>query len=109
MALIKRHADLKPEFYARVRTQTHQTPETERRLQEAVKKLTNTVTDQAAEIDKIRHLVTNLALANTVLRTTTELSKTPEPVAATASECAATTNGSDEIPDNLIPFPPRTN
>ena len=60
IALIKRHADLKTEFCARVRTETHQIPETERRLQEAVKKLTNTVRDQAAEIDKLRHLVTNL-------------------------------------------------
>jgi len=61
MALIKRHADLKTEFYARVRTETHPIPETEKRLQEAVRKLTRTVTNQAAEIDKLRRLVTNLA------------------------------------------------
>ena len=56
MALIKRHADLKTEFYARVRAETQQIPETEKRLQEAVKKLTKTVADQVAEIDKLRKL-----------------------------------------------------
>jgi hypothetical protein len=106
MALIKRHADLKTEFYARVRTETQQIPETEKRLQEAVKKLTKTVADQAAEIDRLRQLVTNLALANTVLRATPGPSKTPEPASdATNSECAADANESHEIPDNLIHFP----
>jgi hypothetical protein len=106
MALIKRHADLKTEFYARVRTETQQIPETEKRLQEAVKKLTKTVADQVAEIDKLRKLVTNLTLANTVLRATTDHSKTPEPTNdAMSSEYAADTNDTDEIPDNLIHFP----
>ena len=106
MALIKRHADLKTEFYARVRAETVQLPETEKRLQEAVKKLTKTVADQGAEIDKLRQLVTNLALANTVLRATAHASKTPEPAnGATGPEYAADTNGSHEIPDNLIHFP----
>ena len=71
-------------------------------LQETVERLTNTVTDQATEIDKLRHLVTSLALANTVLRTTLELSKTPEPKVAIG---AATASDSDEVPDNLILFP----
>lgn len=39
MALQKRHADLKEEFYARVRTETHQTPEVERRLRKEVARL----------------------------------------------------------------------
>ncbi|MEU4239698.1 hypothetical protein [Actinoplanes sp. NPDC026619] len=108
MALIKRHADLKTEFYARVRTETQQIPDTEKRLQEAVKKLTKTVADQAAEIDKLRLLVTNLTLANTVLRATPNRSETPEPARtrdATRSEYAADATGTDEIPDNLIRFP----
>ncbi|MCM4085193.1 hypothetical protein [Paractinoplanes hotanensis] len=108
MALIKRHADLKTEFYARVRTETQQIPETEKRLQEAVKKLTRTVADQAAEIDKLRQLVTNLALANTVLRATAHASKTPGPTRdATRSEHSTDTNGTDEVPDNLIHLPLR--
>ncbi|WP_424862939.1 hypothetical protein [Streptomyces sp. MMS24-I29] len=39
MALQKRHADLKEEFYARVRSETHQTPEVERRLRKEVVRL----------------------------------------------------------------------
>ena len=97
MALIKRHAEPKTEFYARVRAETHQTPETEKRLQETVKKLTKTVADQAAEIDKLRQLVTNLTLANTVLRATATRPETPEP--------GHDANGTDEIPDNLVHFP----
>jgi hypothetical protein len=106
MALIKRHADLKAEFYARVRTETRQIPETEKRLQEAAKKLTKTVADQAAEIGTLRQLVTNLTLANTVLRATAASSNFPAPASdPMSSECAADTNGSHEIPDNLIHFP----
>jgi hypothetical protein len=77
MALIKRHADLKTEFYARVRTETQRIPETEKRLQQAVKRLAKTVADQAAEIDKLRQLVTNLTLANAVLRATANPSTLP--------------------------------
>jgi hypothetical protein len=91
MALIKRHADLKTEFYARVRTETQQIPDTEKRLQQAVKKFTKTVADQAAEIDKLRQLVTNLALANTVLRATAHTSKTPEPASDTRARNAPPT------------------
>ena len=100
MALIKRHADLKTEFYARVRTETHQIPDTEKRLQEAVKRLTKTVADQAAEINKLRQLVTNLTLANTVLRATADRSENPAPARdATGADILA------EVPDNLIHFP----
>ncbi len=38
MALLKRHVDLKNEFHERVRTETHQVPETERRLRDTVTK-----------------------------------------------------------------------
>jgi hypothetical protein len=106
MALIKRHADLKTEFYARVRTETHQIPETEKRLQESVKKLRKRAADQAAEIDELKQLVTNLTLANTVLRATAGSSEPAEPARdAAGPEYAADANGPDEIPDNLIHFP----
>ncbi|WP_329281877.1 hypothetical protein [Streptomyces sp. NBC_01451] len=39
MALQKRHVDLKEEFYARVRTETHQPPEVEKRLRQDVGRL----------------------------------------------------------------------
>jgi hypothetical protein len=38
MALMKRHADLKNEFYERVRTEAQQVPEAERRLRESLVK-----------------------------------------------------------------------
>ncbi|GLW03851.1 hypothetical protein [Streptomyces lavendulae] len=39
MALQKRHCDLKEGFYARVRSETHQTPEVEKRLRHEVTRL----------------------------------------------------------------------
>jgi hypothetical protein len=50
MALVKRHADLKNEFYERVRTEAQQVPEAERRLRESVVKLKETVSNQRREI-----------------------------------------------------------
>ncbi|BBC29423.1 hypothetical protein SGFS_007170 [Streptomyces graminofaciens] len=67
MALQKRHADLKNEFYERVRTETRQVPESERRLRETVTKLKETVANQRAEIKELRQLVTRLTLASAVL------------------------------------------
>ncbi|MEU9356315.1 hypothetical protein AB0D65_36325 [Streptomyces griseoloalbus] len=58
MALQKRHADLKEEFYARMRTETHQTPEV--RLKEVLKN------SRAAEA-KSRHRAEQMALAAAVL------------------------------------------
>ncbi|MEV6849909.1 hypothetical protein [Actinoplanes sp. NPDC051411] len=101
MALIKRHTDLKTEFYARVRAETKQTPETEKRLQEAVRTLRTTVTNQAAELDKLRQLVTNLTLANAVLRATTGPSTPPEP----AADARSLQEGTEAMPDNVIAFP----
>jgi septin family protein len=54
MALMKRHADLKNEFYGRVRAETQQVPETERRLRESVVKLKETVANQRQEIQELR-------------------------------------------------------
>lgn len=51
MALLKRHVDLKNAFYERVRTETHQVPETEKRLRETVTKLKKTIVNQRAEIE----------------------------------------------------------
>ncbi|WP_058043803.1 hypothetical protein [Streptomyces roseifaciens] len=67
MALIKRHADLKNEFYERVRTQARQTPEPERRLRETVTKLRKTIANQNAELAALRQLVAQLTLASAVL------------------------------------------
>ncbi|TVZ80073.1 hypothetical protein [Streptomyces sp. BK340] len=67
MALQKRHADLKHEFYERVRTETKQVPESEKRLRKTVSDLKETVAAQKAEIAALRHQVAQLALANAVL------------------------------------------
>ncbi|MFE1228670.1 hypothetical protein [Streptomyces sp. NPDC058745] len=67
MALQKRHADLKHEFYERVRAETKQLPESEKRLRKTVSDLKETVAAQKAEITVLRHQVTQLALANVVL------------------------------------------
>ena len=67
MALMKRHADLKNEFYERVRNETQQVPEAERRLRETVSKLRKTIANQKAEIEELRQQVTSLTLASAVL------------------------------------------
>ncbi|MEU5443662.1 MULTISPECIES: hypothetical protein [Streptomyces] len=67
MALLRRHTDLKNEFYERVRTETRQVPESERRLRETVTKLKETVARQKAEIEELRQLVARLTLASAVL------------------------------------------
>ncbi|MFD6938712.1 hypothetical protein ACFWAP_21485 [Streptomyces goshikiensis] len=90
MALQKRHADLKNEFYERVRTETKQLPESEKRLRKTVSDLKETVAAQKAEIMALRHQVTQLALANAVL--THQGRKTEKPP--------------EEVPDNVISLHP---
>ncbi|MFD9409390.1 hypothetical protein ACFWBN_20565 [Streptomyces sp. NPDC059989] len=91
MALMKRHADLKSEFYERVRKETQQVPEAEKRLRETVAKLKKTITNQNEELEELRQLVTRLTLASAVLAQ--EQRSAPDPVPA---------------PDNVIPFRPST-
>ncbi|MEU9472182.1 hypothetical protein AB0D78_37395 [Streptomyces avermitilis] len=67
MALQKRHADLKEEFYARVRTETHQTPEVERRLRKEVVRLKEVLKDSRAAEAESRHRAEQMALAAAVL------------------------------------------
>lgn len=67
MALLKRHSDLKNEFYERVRTESRQIPENERRLCETIAKLKKTIANQNAELEGLRRMVTQLALAGVVL------------------------------------------
>ncbi|MEU2027140.1 hypothetical protein ABZ565_34190 [Streptomyces sp. NPDC016469] len=67
MALYKRHVDLKREFEERIRKETRQIPETEKRLRDTVTKLKRTIANQKAEIEELRQLVTNLTLAGAVL------------------------------------------
>jgi len=67
MALQKRHADLKEEFYARVRTETHQTPEVERRLRKEVVRLKEALKDSRAAEAESRHRAEQMALAAAVL------------------------------------------
>jgi hypothetical protein len=64
---MKRHADLKNEFYQRVRAETAQEPETETRLRETVTQLKASIASQRAELEELRRLVTNLTLASAVL------------------------------------------
>lgn len=67
MALQKRHADLKEEFYARVRTETHQTPEVEKRLRKEVVRLKGALKDSRAAEAQSRHRAEQMALAAAVL------------------------------------------
>ncbi|MEV6949764.1 hypothetical protein AB0N07_49300 [Streptomyces sp. NPDC051172] len=67
MALQKRHADLKEEFYARVRADTHQTPEVERRLRKEVVRLKEALKDSRAAEATSRHRAEQMALAAAVL------------------------------------------
>ncbi|MFF3967918.1 hypothetical protein ACFYZI_40980 [Streptomyces griseorubiginosus] len=92
MALYKRHVDLKREFEERVRKETRQIPETEKRLRDTVTKLKRTIANQKAEIEELRQLVTNLTLASAVL-TDEEKNASTNPVTA---------------PDNVIPLHPPT-
>jgi hypothetical protein len=55
MALIKRHADLKNEFYQRVRTHTQQITDEERRLRQTAARLRQTIASQREEIRDLRH------------------------------------------------------
>jgi hypothetical protein len=67
MALLKRHADLKNEFYQRVRNETAQTPEIEARLRETVAQLQATIDSQRDELEELRRVVANLTLASAAL------------------------------------------
>lgn len=91
MALLKRHADLKNEFYERVRTETHQIPESEKRLRETVTKLRKSLANKEAELAQLRLQVTQLALAGAVL---------------TRKESSSA--GPDSALDNVVPFRPPT-
>lgn len=95
MALLKRHVDLKNEFYGRVRSETTQVPESEKRLRQTVTKLKKTVSNQKTEIDDLRHQVTLLAMASAVLVDGQGPSLVPEP-------------SPTDTPDNVIPFRPPT-
>ncbi|MFJ6575705.1 hypothetical protein ACIQMY_07025 [Streptomyces sp. NPDC091368] len=67
MALMKRHVDLKNHFYERIRNETSQVPESERKLREIVARLRQTVKDQNSEIQQLRQQVARLTLASAVL------------------------------------------
>ncbi|MFG2409818.1 hypothetical protein ACGFR8_36945 [Streptomyces brevispora] len=67
MALLKRHVDLKNEFYERVRNETNQTPEAEKRLRETVTKLKKTISEQRKEIAELCATAAGLTFANAVL------------------------------------------
>ncbi|MFE9846580.1 hypothetical protein [Streptomyces goshikiensis] len=88
MALQKRHADLKEEFYARVRSETHQTPEVERRLRKEVVRLKEALKDSRDAEAKSRHRAEQMALAAAVL-----ILWRPD-------------NQDHPVPDNVIPLRP---
>ncbi|MDH6709052.1 putative nuclease with TOPRIM domain [Kitasatospora sp. MAA19] len=67
MALLKRHADLKNEFYDRVRTEAKQTPEPEKRLRKTVTNLKERVSDLTKENTDLKNQLTQLTLASAVL------------------------------------------
>ncbi|MEV0577980.1 hypothetical protein [Streptomyces sp. NPDC050392] len=88
MALQKRHADLKGEFYARVRTETHQTPEVEKRLRKEVVRLKEALKDSRAAEATSRHRAEQMTLAAAVL-----ILRQPD-------------SHDQPIPDNVIPLRP---
>jgi septin family protein len=92
MALIKPHADLKNEFYQRVRTQTQQITGEERRLRQTVARLRQTIARQGEEIHDLRHQVTQLTLA-----------------AAALTQSQAGTQAERPAPDNVVPLRPGEN
>ncbi|MFJ4917457.1 hypothetical protein [Streptomyces sp. NPDC088726] len=93
MALQKRHADLKNEFYERVRTETQQVPEPEKQLRATVAKLRKSLADKETQLKELRQLVTHLTLASAVLTQKRGTPPPPEP---------------GPIPDNVVLFrPPR--
>ncbi|MCZ4098062.1 hypothetical protein [Streptomyces sp. H39-C1] len=84
MALLKRHADLKNEFYERVRTETTQVPEGETRLRKSVSKLKERVSDLTTENSGLKDRVAHLSLASAVLadrlRTAEDQARLPDNV-----------------------------
>ncbi|WP_030299399.1 hypothetical protein [Streptomyces katrae] len=88
MALQKLHADLKEEFYARVRSETHQTPEVEKRLRKEVVRLKEALKDSRDAEAKSRHRAEQMALAAAVL-----ILRRPD-------------NQDHPVPDNVIPLRP---
>ncbi|MFC5907914.1 hypothetical protein [Streptacidiphilus monticola] len=87
MAILRRHPDLKNEFYERVRQEKHQTPESEKRLRETVIRLKKTISNQRRELEELRRITTQLTLANAVL-----------------AEELRTAQGRGPGPDNVIPL-----
>jgi hypothetical protein len=67
MALHKRHADLKEEFYARVRAETHQPPEVEKRLRKEVVRLKEALKESRVAEAESRHRAEQVVLAAAVL------------------------------------------
>jgi hypothetical protein len=63
---VKRHADLKEAFYARVRAETHRTPEVEKRLREDVARLKASLkaarASEAGARSRAEHLVLTAAV-----------------------------------------------
>ena len=89
MALLKRHADLKNEFYQRVRAQTQQATDEETRLRQSDARLRRTVAEQREQIRDLRHQVTQLVLAAAVL-----------------TQAPAETRAAPHGPDNIVPLRP---
>ncbi|MFJ9846882.1 hypothetical protein ACIRYZ_41910 [Kitasatospora sp. NPDC101155] len=88
MALLKRHADLKNEFYERIRTETAQVPEAEKRLRNDVSKLKERVANLTTQNGELKDQATHLALAGAVL-----------------ADRLRTAEQAGRLPDNVVCFP----
>lgn len=88
MALQKRHADLKEAFYARVRAETHQTPEVEKRLRKDVARLKGSLKAARDSEAEAWNRAEQLVLAAAVLTCRQGMK---EPLSA--------------LPDNVLPMP----
>jgi hypothetical protein len=93
MALMKRHADLKNEFHERVRTETQQITDEERRLRQIAAKLRQTIAGQREEIRDLRHQVTQLTLAAAVLTQDQAETQTAHPDHPCADSLAGAADG----------------
>ncbi|WP_084525411.1 hypothetical protein [Nocardia vaccinii] len=98
MALHKRHADLKEEFYARVRAETHQTPESEKRLRDEVIRLKRALQESRAAEEESRRRAEQIVLATAVLQLQKDVSPAIRQELGTLLPLRPTTRNQRQLP-----------
>ncbi|MEU2258434.1 hypothetical protein ABZ540_35300 [Nocardia xishanensis] len=100
MALHKRHADLKEEFYARVRAETQQTPETEKRLRDEVTRLKRALRESRAAEKESRRRAEQIVLATAVLQLQKDVRPPTRQELGTPLPLRPTTRNQRQSPDS---------